>query len=154
MRTATRGELSSAFETRTTVPPQNQHFRSKLWLAGSAISIFSVSPARGTSSGPSDGSHRIRMPVRLMFSTIFMDPPERLLPEVTRHSSARLTRSWERCSSPCRSSRYRAAILFVDAYMNPPYADHVSFRLPLIDRVCCLVSHLVISTDSSKANID
>src|ERR1700686_738054 len=75
MRTATRGELSSAFETRTTVPPQNQHFRSKLWLAGSAISIFSVSPARGTSSGPSDGSHRIRMPVRLMFSTTFMDPP-------------------------------------------------------------------------------
>src|SRR5947209_15229397 len=60
--TATSGELSSAFETRTTVPPQNQHLRSKLWLAGSAISILSVSPARGISSGPSEGIQRIRMP--------------------------------------------------------------------------------------------
>src|ERR1700730_13693218 len=151
--TATSGELSSALETRTTVPPQNQHLRSKLWLAGSAISILSVSPARGMSSGPSEGIQRIRMPVRLIFSTTFMVPADRLLLVLTRHSRARLTRSWERCSRPSRSSRYRLAILFVDAYMNTPSADHLSFGLALLDRVRCLVSHMVISTGSSKANI-
>src|SRR5437773_11664980 len=40
--------------------------------------------------GPVRGSQRIRIPLRLMFSTSFMVPDERLLPGDTRHSSARL----------------------------------------------------------------
>ena len=36
--------------------------------------------------GPSEGNQRIRMPVRLMFSTNFIVPPDRFPPAVTRHS--------------------------------------------------------------------
>src|SRR2546425_2738210 len=151
MRTATNGELSSALVTRTTVPPQNQHLRSKLWLAGRAISMFNVSPGRGMSSGPSEGSQRIRIPLRLMFSTIFIVLDERLLPGDTRHSSARLILSCERCSSPCKSSRYRAATLLADEYMNPPLLITVSYSRPLFLNAY-QVSRLVISKSSSKAN--